>query len=60
MSFTKNNQSKISQLEKEATSKIKGGDDPNDTDELDASKVPCEEDCYAWVGNRVISKKNGL
>ncbi|MCL1974365.1 MAG: hypothetical protein FWG54_06080 [Bacteroidetes bacterium] len=48
MSFSKNNQSKISKLEKEYMSKIKGGDE-NDQD-CDAGIHPCYYGCQNCGG----------
>ena len=58
MNFSKINQSRISQLEKEALSKVKGGDDPdeNDDDSLDS----CIPGCYRLIGNRVVASYAGL
>lgn len=58
MNFSKINQSKISQLEKEYMSKIKGGDDPDDND--GEGGKDCSVECYRWWGNRYMGESVGV
>jgi len=57
MNFSKINQSKISQLEREYLTKIKGGGDPEEEEEdgYDHTKHPCYKGCientYHWVAS---------